>query len=388
MTTILDLPIEILIYISTFIRSDLFWKFFRDSNKYFKINLPSRSDHYGIFHAMLTLEKAGHQSCVKSFLENNKFFHSGNRYRKFIKNGYLGCFEYLITEKQIDTNVMDFIRPAVQFCQFYILSKLWQHTHFPRDQICIMAVESNQLPVLQWARAFNLPWGNSFCSTLVNEGNLKILEWVVKNNYPEIDSISRTAAKKGNLEILDWYFTNHVWDDSICIIAAENCEFKVLEWIKKNNFSWNAGAYGIAKIRHNDNVVKWIIQNDYPYDVSDYLNTNCPLCLCIIDEKNKTTYKKCKTCSYNGNDVYCSNCTNCCDRCKKTWCKKCNVFIECKSCRRRLCIKCMSPRCVKCYKVKCCRSCMKDYQCPGCLNIEKSKEKSKLKTKKFVSANK
>lgn len=389
MTIILDLPIEILMHISTFIKGNLYWKFFRDSNKYFKENLPSRLNHYETFHAMRSLEKQGYHSYVKSFLKENNFFCSINRYNKFIKHGHLGCFEYLITKKKLNVNFTEFIDHAIRFARLDILEKLSKHERFEPDAICHEAVIWDQLSVLKWARAHNYPWNDSICPTAVKEGNLDILKWAIKHDYPWTKKIYKIAAKRGHLDILEWCrVSKYSWDNSICLIAAKRDNVDMFNWIKKNNLSWNIETYNVAKHTNHSDVIKWIKQNNYPYDMSQEININCPSCLCVISESDRTQKKICDICSYNKNDIYCHNCINYCIYCMKSWCIKCNILIQCENCDHESCKGCMGTRCIRCKKIKCCHNCLTDYQCSECYNDyinSKSEQETKLISKRTLS---
>lgn len=382
MTTILDLPIEILMHVSTFIKGNLFWKFFRDSNKYFKENLPPRKNQYNVFHAIQNLEKAGYNSYVEIFLRENNFSCSYYRQCKLIKKGYLECFKYFICEKNLEKNYKKFYETAITYKQLHVLEWLSKYKKFPKNEICSSAVNLGNLTILEWAISQGYPMDEKIClEKATKNGNLEILEWMKKNGFSLNRVIYKFAAQKGNLEILEWARKNDCsWHNSIGSIAVKHRHLKILKWIRKNNLRWDVNAYKTAIDYDRQDIINWIKKHNYPYDISTELNDKCPSCSCILDDSDKSRKRACGTCSYNDNDIYCLKCTVHCKYCKKNWCINCNGLQCCGVCGRISCKKCMGPKCMTCEKVNCCHYCMKNFQCQQCFNDSKNKV-SKLEFK-------
>lgn len=354
MTTIFDLPIEILTHISVFMPR-IYWKFFRDSNKYFKENLSpkisSKSDdeenenaiivnYREIFDAMIYLEKNGFNKYSEKFLGDNELdseFHCDS-YLKFIRHGYLGCLKYLMTEKALNKDFRIYFRQAIQSEQLDILDWLSENVNFDKNSICIKAVKYGKLSVLKWARSRNYPWNNRICWVATRKRNAEILKWITENGQQ--------------------------WDTDICLMAAKNGNLKVLKFIKKNNYEWDADAYEVAKDNCHDKIVCWIKENDLPRDKSKELNEVCPSCSNKIIKlsSTETLGMKCNICSSNDNYIYCSNCLIQCLKCRKNYCTQCNFMINCQSCNKDFCRKCTGPRCIECKNFKCCYYCTKQYQ--------------------------
>lgn len=347
MTTIFDLPIEILTHISTFMRR-IYWKFFRDSSKYFKENLSTKPNKFGndvnqreIYNAMILLEKNGYSEDAKIFLKKNfydsKYHH--HRCLRFIRHGYLNCLQYLITKDISNKKIKSYCNEAIKYGQLDILEYLSENKNFNKNEICVKAVKRQKLSVLKWARSRDYTWNEHVCWVAVKKKNPEILKWITENGYP--------------------------WDSDICLMAAKSGKLEILQFIKNNDYEWNSETYEVAKKFNRTHIMEWIKENYLSYDISKERNEICPLCSKKI-HLTRLENKTCELCSYNHNDIYCGDCLVQCSGCLKKYCVQCNCVANCQSCNRSLCKKCMGPRCIKCKIIKCCKICMNQCKCLDC----------------------
>lgn len=296
----------------------------------------------------MVLKRKGFDDYAKKILKDDRLNLKSNSQLclKFIEHGYLSCLKYLITEKTLNGYFKSYYCQAIIYEQFDILDWLSENKNFNKNSICAKAVKFHKLSVLKWARSRNYPWGERVCWIAVRKENSEILKWITENGYS--------------------------WDSDICLIAAKNGKFEILKFIKNNNYQWNCGTYEVALCYGHRHIADWIKENYLPYDMSKEKNKICPLCSKDIS-LNKISSVTCAICSYNENDVYCSNCLRRCVACRTSYCVQCNHVKNCQSCGKALCIKCMGPRCFKCKKIKCCGNCMNEYQCLDCLPGDNNK---------------
>lgn len=365
MTTILDLPVEILSYISEFVPEAIHWKFFRDSNKVFKQTLPPRKNDSELFRTLISLEKCGYASDVKNFLLKNGFVHDIIFYENLIKTGNLSCLQYLINKNMLDKNANIFYVLAVKHGQLHILE--WfifsgvgcrHYEHVFRNEIYNIAIEYEQLLILEWAKMHSCPLYESVWKTAIRKRNLIFLEWLRKNNCPWNKSILASVIENEYIEILKWFRENNFhWDEFICIMAAKKGKLEILKWLRKHDCPWDERVCTMAVKMGRSEILMWAWTNGCPHNekiLEKARNANRKEIVWWLEkhgshqEMKQTAIEKCSDC-HNLIDFNCKG-NGFCHRCssydvKKIFCYSC--LIKCNDCTNMSCAKCIK-RCTRC----------------------------------------
>lgn len=90
------------------------------------------------------------------------------------------------------------------------------------------------------------------CTYAAENSNFKVLQWTKENNYPLDEYTCPAAARSGNLEILQWARHNPCpWNGWICANAARGSYLEVLKWLRENGCSWDNRTCTTASERGN-----------------------------------------------------------------------------------------------------------------------------------------
>lgn len=109
---------------------------------------------------------------------------------------------------------------------------------------CAEAAEGGHLDVLRWAREKGFPWGGSGLTSTkaAAGGHPDVLLWAIENGCPISDDALWRAAESGWSDVLRWIkenvngSTRHM----LCVRAAEESRFSVLEGLLESGRQWNA----------------------------------------------------------------------------------------------------------------------------------------------------
>lgn len=352
MTTIFNLPVEILMYISEFIPEPVFWKFFRDSNKVFKETLPPRKNNRELFQVLLGLEKCGYPKDVKKFLKKHGFIPEFQFYEKLIETKNLSCIKYLKHIDFFNEHQEIFYEMIVKCDHLFLL--FWFVDNKIGDyccaQLCDLAVKYEKLEILKWTRIYKCPWDKTIWETAMQTRNFEILKWLKENNCPVDESIYRFAIKTDDLGMLKWLKKNNFpWNESICTVATKRGNLEMLKWLRKHDCPWDDSVCVVAVKRGNLEILEFAWETDYLHSrrvfknakkaghkkVIKWLKENCR------DDEKKWIYDdKCAGCSdfIDLDDKNNRSCGNCCDN-SKIYCKKC--LTKCQLCFTIVCHKCI-----------------------------------------------
>ena len=96
----------------------------------------------------------------------------------------------------------------------------------------LLAAESGNLEVLQYARANGCPWDHGTCAGAAKGNHLEVLQWAHANNCPWDEMTCTNAARGGYLNVLKYARGNGCpWDESVLHYATANDdEEMVVAW--------------------------------------------------------------------------------------------------------------------------------------------------------------
>jgi hypothetical protein len=106
------------------------------------------------------------------------------------------------------------------------------------------------------------------CDVAIEKNNLKILEWLYEKGFECSAWTFYTAVKEGNLDILKWLKEkNCPWDKhNSCITSIIHGHFEIMEWLFDNGCNFNEEMCGAAAMCGNLNFLKWLREKKCPWD--------------------------------------------------------------------------------------------------------------------------
>ena len=106
------------------------------------------------------------------------------------------------------------------------------------NELCFVAVKTNNLPLLQWARLSKYcPWNIEICDIAAIKNYLPILKWIIANGGPIPDShCFSMAAKYGHLDIIKFLYEQKCqWDSYVCSISLCRNYLHIVVWLLQHN---------------------------------------------------------------------------------------------------------------------------------------------------------
>lgn len=127
-----------------------------------------------------------------------------------------------------------------------------------------IAVEHEQLRVLEWLHAARCPLDEYVLWPAAEEGSIFLLEWGAARGWPIEPSIAHRAAVHNQVEVLEWLRLNgHPIESYIFNAAFYHENLDVLEWMHTRGLEWEL-RIGFAQ-RHMDKArsVAWCVWRGY-----------------------------------------------------------------------------------------------------------------------------
>lgn len=138
--------------------------------------------------------------------------------------------------------------------------------------VCIAAVKSGQLPILQWLVENGATLDRNITSIAAEYGYLHILKWIIISNNGQWSFWTCSeAAKNGHLHIIVWAINNGcAFNEFVFIHAAQKGHLHILEWLKekKNQLPISTSISVYATNNGNLHILKWLHENNCPIDKS------------------------------------------------------------------------------------------------------------------------
>tara|TARA_Y100001958_G_scaffold120596_1_gene87711 strand:- start:430 stop:1737 length:1308 start_codon:yes stop_codon:yes gene_type:complete len=151
-------------------------------------------------------------------------------------------------------------------------------TWFFTDKVFTAAAKSGNLSLLTWLRKNESDGqlvGYEACDSAAAAGNLDALRWLHDCNYLWHSDTYMHAATSGGVAILTYLLDENCPRDvateaAACECAAERGHLEALQWLRQNNFGWNANTMLSAASNGHIAVLRWAHQNGCPFDVNGW----------------------------------------------------------------------------------------------------------------------
>ena len=96
------------------------------------------------------------------------------------------------------------------------------------------------------------------CMIAASGGQLEVLQWLRSNDYPWDAMTCVAAASGGHFKVLRWARANGcLWDEFTCAYAAKHGHFEMLQWARANGCPWDVGTCEWAAMGGQLEVLQW-----------------------------------------------------------------------------------------------------------------------------------
>ncbi len=168
-----------------------------------------------------------------------------------------------------------------------------------REELCELAAQRGNLPVLQWLRSHDSEWGQT-CRYAAERGHLEVLKWahfagapldyVHISYYPaligghrdvlawlgsigcSLEKAVSGAAMSGDTDLLDWLKDKRIpFNDDAFSHAGMGGHKSVLNWMRDRGLAWTPKVFAGAALTGNVAFMEWLRANGCPWDKSAYV---------------------------------------------------------------------------------------------------------------------
>jgi hypothetical protein len=129
-------------------------------------------------------------------------------------------------------------------------------------------------------------------NAVIRYGNVtnffKLLQWLKDNEFPWSAETFSVAASGGDFFVMQWLKENGCpMDENTFIAGVETNDLGVLKWLKANGCPWSDDAFTLAVEQNNFKMVKWLAENGCPWneDTFDavFIFRNLKIIKCLLD---------------------------------------------------------------------------------------------------------
>ena len=140
-------------------------------------------------------------------------------------------------------------------------------------KICEAAALGGHLAVIQWARSWNCPYGDT-TPVAAGEGHLDVLQWAVANGATTHYLTWLNACESGKFHVLLWgLITKKIkFVPSLCCAAARGGHLNILKWLRNNNCPWDTTTTADAAIHGHHEVFYYALYNHCPIYLTEDLS--------------------------------------------------------------------------------------------------------------------
>lgn len=154
------------------------------------------------------------------------------------------------------------------------------------DEIYFHAGFNNNFNIVRWAYDKGFKLTSNVVISAALHGHLDILKWVknvdVNGDCKWNAAVFSRAAGTGNIEMLQWLYDNKIpWNQCAPSWAISSNHLSAVEWLREKGcdcrYTWEAAI-------HNKSLdtLKWLYNNEYPYDRLCYREAAYKGCLDIL----------------------------------------------------------------------------------------------------------
>ena len=194
------------------------------------------------------------------------------------------CIEIYLEEGQgnLDSKLIAILKAAARYGHIHVLKWAYYeagcaYAHASSECIFISAIEHGQMEATKWLHAYYYGRrlaGDKYydhakkpCEAAAKNGQLHILQWLRANDFPWNARTCEEAAKGGHLNVLQWLKDNDCpWHAGTCEAAAASGHLEIVQWLRANGCPWNTWTCEAAAKSGQLHILKWARIQQCPWD--------------------------------------------------------------------------------------------------------------------------